>query len=88
MTAISTTLTAQLCDTYGCGACKKRVDDEYLLHHERFFCMKQRKTFAHNDAPHKDCEHWTFNGDPALVKSVQPNDNQPLPFTDEEGDND
>lgn len=82
-----TPLASELCNTFGCVACKRREDSEFLTAHNRFWCSKGKTDLDGARENHKDCPHWTFNGNDELVAEITRQDRS-LPFTDEEEDHD
>jgi len=64
-------VTVRLFKMFGCRACKaQNTDDEFLKEHERFFCMKQKRSFGVLDNPHNDCATWQFCGDEGQLKAA------------------
>ncbi len=77
-------IASRLCEQYGCHACKSQVtEDEFLLSHERFWCVKRKQSFSKDEKPHDACPTWQFNGSEELLKAISSNQ-EPLPFADEE----
>jgi hypothetical protein len=64
-------VTVRLFKMFGCRACKaQNTHDEFLTSHERFFCMKQKRSFGVLDNPHNDCATWQFGGDEGQLKAA------------------